>query len=123
MAKRCKYCRRDLPDGVTDFCGPDCEDAFFERHEERVCSKCGKKFVAQMDAWGTVCARCAYKANYKAPTKKKSEPKKHKIYGSIDDILTEQRRIYEETGRWLSYGEIMAKKVGATWTTENGSLI
>lgn len=111
MAKRCKYCRRDLPDGVTDFCGPDCEDAFFKRHEERVCSKCGKKFVAQLDAWGTVCARCAYKANYKAPEKKaKPAPVKERRIGTIDEIVHEQMEIYKKTGGWLTYGEIVARK-------------
>lgn len=120
MAKRCKFCRRWMSDEHEDFCSAKCEDRYFNKKEERTCSKCGRQYMTYVDTWGTVCSRCAYQANYKAPEKKQQETKKHKKYGSIEDILAEQRRIWEETGRWLSYGQIMANKRGATWT-ENGS--
>lgn len=108
MAKRCKFCRRYMSDEHEDFCSARCEDRYFNKKEERTCSKCGRTYMSYVDTWGTVCSRCAYQANYKAPEK----PKNKKSVSTIDEIIHEQQVIYEKTGRWLSYGQIMAKRRG-----------
>ena len=62
--------------------------------------------------WGTVCPRCVYRDNFAARKKPETDkkPGKKRTIGTIDEIIAKQKRIYEETGRWITYGEIVARK-------------
>lgn len=112
MRRQCKYCGRYMgEDADYEFCSGTCAERFYHRVKQgrlkKVCTECGREFSGYGDRWGNVCSRCVYKKNYQAQPK----PKHTAAPGNaIDEIIEEQQRILQETGRRLSYGEIMARK-------------
>lgn len=112
MGRQCKYCGRYMAeDADYAFCSGTCAEKYQRNMKagrvKRTCSVCGNAFVGYGDRWGRVCSRCVYNKNYKATPK----PKHTASPGNgIDEIISEQQRILQETGKRLSYGEIMARK-------------
>ncbi len=112
MRRQCKYCGRFLPeDSEYEFCSATCHKKY--RYDvrrgklKRTCTECGRRFDSYGDRWGSVCSRCIYKKNYKADPK----PTPTASAGSgIDEVVAEQQRIFRETGRHITYGEIMAAR-------------
>ena len=110
--RQCKYCGRYMSeDADYEFCSGTCAEKFYNRVKrgrvKRTCVECGREFEGYSDRWGNICSRCIYKKHYSAQPK----PKHTAAPGNgIDDIIAEQQRILQETGKRLSYGEIMARK-------------
>ena len=104
---RCKNCRCYLADEFADFCSDKCETKYLRTHKKKICTDCGRAFYATPANKHTQCSNCRYVPVYQE--KKKTAPKE-KTAPDVDEILKEQTRIYEETGRRLSYGQIMARR-------------
>ena len=109
--RQCKFCGRYMQDADYEFCSGACAEKFFHDVKSgrvrKTCAECGAEFKGYGERWGNVCAKCKYKKNYQAQPK----PKHTAAPGNgIDDIIAEQQRILQESGKRLSYGEIMARK-------------
>lgn len=103
----CKECRRRPADEYSDFCCPACAATYAER-KTRICKTCGKRFVPQKaKPYVMECQRCYYRRHFGADSK----PTARHTDGGIDTVIAEQTEILQRTGRRLSYGEIMAKKM------------
>lgn len=74
-----------------------------------ICTVCGRTFRYDTRTGNARCKKCYYDANYRSTKKPKAE---HKSAMGIDDVIREQQRIRERTGKILTYGEIMAARGG-----------
>ena len=74
------------------------------------CSRCGEEYL-NYRANGTkkkLCWKCEYKEKFE--TYKKNKEAAPKTSGGIDGVLAEQEEIHKRTGRYVSYGKLMARK-------------
>ena len=112
MSNYCQYCGLEVRDGRRKYCGPECRDR--DRAERgAVCESCGREFIRpRKRPKQNLCEKCWYKKNASSPRKKaisSAAPPERQRY-TIDDALREIERVKQETGRHLTYGEIMARR-------------
>lgn len=106
--RKCKYCKVAAAEEFSDFCSAECLAKWMEGRKKRTCRVCGKEFYTQRGRSDLRCERCIYVAKWskhpEAPQYVPAAP------DEIDKVISEQKRVLEQTGRRLSYGEIMAAR-------------
>lgn len=102
----CICCQTVEARPYDEFCSDECEEIYAQGRSRRICKTCGGWFNRAPKSQNAVCPKCRYVAVQ--PRKKQRKTGADGIKG----VLEEQRRIRETTGRYVSYGTLMAKKHG-----------
>ena len=92
------------------FCSSECEDLWAGGKVIRRCKKCNHIFVRPIEEHSLVCPDCYYKEHYAPPKSPSRRMGKKPPKDKINDVIREQMERQNETGRRISYGEIIAKK-------------
>lgn len=107
MARMCSYCGKAECAPGRRFCSMECMDMWDAGYRIRVCTNCNKEFRKAPNKNSKVCPACIYKMHYAATIRQhapKVEPEDR-----IADVIGEQQRILKETGKLISYGELVAR--------------
>jgi len=109
VSNYCQYCGLEVIDGRRKYCCPECREADYA-DRGATCETCGRKFLRPRKVpKRNVCEKCWYKEHGRTYKKYKA-PEAPKPKFTISDAIREQERIARETGRHVSYGEIMARR-------------
>ena len=108
MDRTCKCCGMNIAEEFSPFCGPECMAKYLQGRKKRICRECGKEFYTQRGRSNATCEPCLYRRKMAVLAKKKEEttPAEDKIL----KVIEEQLAIEQETGKRISYGELMARK-------------
>jgi len=89
-----------------EFCSDKCEEMYAEGRSRRICKSCGGWFNRAPKSRNTICPKCRYLPSERMQDKAEKKRKKT----ALDEALKMQKEIHERTGRWISYGQLMAGK-------------
>lgn len=105
----CKGCGMNRAGVSSQFCSQVCEERWNEGKVIRECKKCGRVFERPIEKHTLVCPDCYYREHYAPPKSPARRAGKTPPKDEIGEIIHQQQKLQAETGRRLSYGEIVAK--------------
>lgn len=106
----CRYCHIEDADEDTGYCSAECMAKDLEERTA-VCSECGKTYIKPRKLMkGNICGKCWYDKRISS-TRRRAKKAPERTGMTIDEAMRIQEQVRRETGRHISYGEIIAGKM------------